>query len=120
MTNTNTEIWFPDDIFGVIKEFAGIYSISTEWYKVGTLRRRYLWDIVHRVENQEIPYSGLNNFSVGEHLMILGQHTRDGKMKKKHWKRMAKWFEKPSRIYDRDVAKMVAICCGEDFKERKY
>ena len=30
------EIWFNDDVWGIIKEFAGIYNITTEWDKVLT------------------------------------------------------------------------------------
>ena len=32
--NEQKEIWFNDDVWGIIKEYAGIYNITTEWYKV--------------------------------------------------------------------------------------
>ena len=32
--NEQKEIWFNDDVWGIIKEYAGIYNITTEWHKV--------------------------------------------------------------------------------------
>jgi hypothetical protein len=105
----NQPFYFPDDIFGVIKEFTGLYSLSTDWSKVKKLRRCVLLGFIQRYMKIRRFYHPNEYFyrerTISELLVLLHALAKAGKLNKRRWRRLEKLTQKPKNIYDEEKAK---------------
>lgn len=53
--NYNSEIYIPDDVWNIIKSYAGVYNISTNW-DLMKLTYQEIFDIVYIYVNNDIEY----------------------------------------------------------------